>query len=129
MQLTLMSIPLTGDPKTSLFRINRNVRFSQGKRPYKTNASVGLTRDGPKRSQGLVYIQIGSGECFAATGFFALKPDQLVLFRRHILAQPNQWCRMRWRLASWGCHTMTRQVACLADSPQPLLVNWAPPFG
>lgn len=29
---------ITGDPKRSLFRINRDIRFSKDKSPYKTNA-------------------------------------------------------------------------------------------
>ena len=95
-------IPLIGDPKSSLFRINRDVRFSNDKRPYKTNASAVLTRDGTKRSQGLVYIQLGPDECFAAAGFYALEPDQLEAFRRHILAQPNRWARVAAALLAGG---------------------------
>ena len=95
-------IPLIGDPKTSLFRINRDVRFSNDKRPYKTNASAVLTRDGTKRSQGLVYIQLGPDECFAAAGFYALEPDQLEAFRRHILAQPNKWAGVVAALSAGG---------------------------
>ena len=41
-------IPLTGDAKTSLFRVNRDVRFSHNKEPYKTNISAVLSRDGSK---------------------------------------------------------------------------------
>ena len=95
-------IPLMGDPKTSLFRINRDVRFSHDKRPYKTNASAVLTRDGTKRSQGLVYIQLGPDECFAAAGFYALEPNQLEAFRRHVLAHSEQWSRAVAALSAGG---------------------------
>lgn len=51
-------LPLAGDPKKSLFRIHRDVRFSKDKRPYKTHVSATLTRDGQKLSPGLVYVHI-----------------------------------------------------------------------
>ena len=94
--------PLLGDPKASLFRINRDVRFSHDKRPYKTNASAVLTRDGTKRSQGLIYMQFGPDECFAAAGFYALEPDQLDAFRRHVLARSDQWSHVEAALAAKG---------------------------
>lgn len=84
-------VPLTGDAKTSLFRINRDVRFSNDKRPYKTNASAVLTRDGIKRSQGLVYIHLAPDECFVAAGFYQLEPEQLEAFRRRILDRRKDW--------------------------------------
>ncbi|CAN7501952.1 DUF2461 domain-containing protein [Caulobacter sp. LjRoot300] len=56
-------LPLAGDPKKSVFRIHRDVRFSKDKRPYKTHVSATLTRanlDGTwqKLSPGLVYVHI-----------------------------------------------------------------------
>jgi uncharacterized protein (DUF2461 family) len=51
-------LPLAGDPKKSVFRIHRDVRFSKDKRPYKTHVSATLTRDGMKLSPGLVYVHI-----------------------------------------------------------------------
>jgi len=51
-------LPLAGDPKKSVFRIHRDVRFSKDKKPYKTHVSATLTRDGQKLSPGLVYVHI-----------------------------------------------------------------------
>jgi uncharacterized protein (DUF2461 family) len=51
-------LPMAGDPKKSVFRIHRDVRFSKDKRPYKTHVSATLTRDGQKLSPGLVYVHI-----------------------------------------------------------------------
>jgi uncharacterized protein (DUF2461 family) len=51
-------IPLSGDPKKSVFRIHRDTRFSKDKRPYKTHVSATLTRDGRKMSPGMMYIHI-----------------------------------------------------------------------
>lgn len=104
-------IPLGGDARTSLFRINRDVRFAKDKSPYKTNASAVLTRDGSKRSQGLVYIQLGPGECFAAAGFYGLEPDQLEAFRRHILARPKPWAKLEAALAASDTPLLHEDVA------------------
>lgn len=121
-------IPLMGDPKTSLFRINRDVRFAHDKRPYKTNASAVLTRDGTKHAQGLLYIQLGPDECFAAAGFYAIEPDDLERFRRRILAHPDRWDAVERALAKDGLTLMrdnatvrlprgydAEQVGALAD--------------
>ncbi|MBO9547379.1 TIGR02453 family protein [Caulobacter sp.] len=51
-------LPLSGDPKKSVFRIHRDVRFSKDKRPYKTHVSATLTRDGLKMSPGMAYVHI-----------------------------------------------------------------------
>jgi uncharacterized protein (DUF2461 family) len=63
-----------GDPKRSLFRINRDVRFSADKSPYKTNASWIWSRDGSKTSPGLIYFPFGADEFLAAAGFYMPMP-------------------------------------------------------
>src|SRR5262245_24668270 len=42
-------IPLRGDGKRSIFRLNRDVRFSKDKSPYKTHAGAVMTRSGSKK--------------------------------------------------------------------------------
>ena len=56
------------DPKRAIFRIHRDVRFSKDKKPYKTNAGATLTRDGEKRSPGVLYIHVDPEGSFAASG-------------------------------------------------------------
>lgn len=53
-----LDLPLSGDPKRSVFRIHRDTRFAKDKRPYKTHVSCTLTRDGRKMSPGMMYIHI-----------------------------------------------------------------------
>ncbi len=69
-----------------IFRINRDVRFSKDKSPYKTHCG-GLLGFGevssPEGVAGL-YLQLGLEE-FAATGFYALDSDRLALLRKRIL--------------------------------------------
>jgi uncharacterized protein (TIGR02453 family) len=104
-------IPLSGDAKTSLFRINRDIRFAKDKRPYKTNASAVLSRDGTKRSQGLLYLQFGPEDCFAAAGFYALEPAELERLRRRILAEPDRWRDVEAALAAADLDLMRDDVA------------------
>lgn len=51
-------VPLSGDPRRSVFRIHRDTRFGKDKTPYKTHISGTLTRDGLKMSPGMIYIHI-----------------------------------------------------------------------
>ena len=100
--LAARDVPLFGDPKRALFRVNRDVRFAKDKSPYKTNISAVLSRDGEKRSQGLLYLQSGPHESFAAAGFYGLEPSDLTLFRNRIVSQPQAWRTVVAKLAEQG---------------------------
>jgi uncharacterized protein (TIGR02453 family) len=96
-------IPLTGDAKRSLFRINRDIRFSKDKRPYKTNAGAAMTRDGEKMAPGVLYIQIG-GETgsFMAAGFYGPDSKDLAAFRTAIAQAPARWMAIEGALSQAG---------------------------
>ena len=67
-------LPLTGDAKRSMFRINRDVRFSKDKSPYKTHAGMVWMRPGFKKiSPGILYLHVAEGGCFVAIGFYGLE--------------------------------------------------------
>ena len=68
-------ILIKGDRKSSPFRIHRDVRFSNNKDPYKTNAGVAMTRSGAKNDPGVLYFHLSPEECFFAAGFHI--PDPL----------------------------------------------------
>jgi len=99
---TRRGLPLQGEPKRSVFRIHRDVRFSRDKSPYKTNIGAVLTRDGGKDSPGLLYIHVEPGRCFTAAGFYHPEPDWLQAMRTRILAKPAAWRALRKDLASRG---------------------------
>ena len=86
-------IPLTGDAKHSLFRVNRDIRFSNDKRPYKTNASAVLSRDGTKAGKGILYVQVGgpARAAFMAAGFYGLEPPGIDALRRGIADHSDRW--------------------------------------
>ncbi|NNM74317.1 TIGR02453 family protein [Enterovirga aerilata] len=83
-----IGLPLRGDGR-SIFRLHRDTRFSKDKRPYKTNAGAVLSRDGTKRSQGLLYIHIDPEGCFAAAGFWRPEPEEVLALRRGIVGKPD----------------------------------------
>ncbi len=84
-----LDLPLTGDAKRSLFRINRDVRFSKDKSPYKTHAGVAWMRPGfKKESAGVAYLHIADAGCFFAGGFWEVERPQLDAIREEIRAEP-----------------------------------------
>ncbi|MGV8839313.1 MAG: DUF2461 domain-containing protein [Bauldia sp.] len=101
-------IPLRGG-KATLFRINRDVRFSKDKRPYQTHAGAVLTPTGTKDGQGLVYFHIapagtkdweGSPEgSFIAAGFHQPDPTYLTTFRTTIQRDPKAFLALEAKLA------------------------------
>ena len=92
--------PLRGDPRGAVFRINRDVRFSRNKDPYKTHAGAILTRDGSKTALGFLYLHIMPAGSFAAAGFYQPEPDALRDLRAWVLAKPAGWHAMEAALAA-----------------------------
>ncbi len=74
------------NPRKSLFRIYRDVRFSPDKSPYKTHVAAHFVVSGkPKGMSGLgYYLHIEPGECYIGGGLYIPDPDQLKLIRRAI---------------------------------------------
>jgi uncharacterized protein (TIGR02453 family) len=95
-------IPIKGDRKSSLFRIHRDVRFSNNKDPYKTNAGVTLTRSGGKNDPGVLYFHLSPEECFFAGGFYMPEPDQLGRLRGAAARAPKAFKAMTARLGKAG---------------------------
>ena len=79
--------PLSGD-KSTMFRMNRDVRFSKDKTLYKTNVSGMLTPSGSKSEvSSILYLHLQSGGGFAAAGYYNLSPKQLIPIRDAIEAR------------------------------------------
>jgi uncharacterized protein (TIGR02453 family) len=78
------------NPKKALFRINRDMRFSHDKSPYKTTFSAALTASGLKKpSQGggpAYYFHVDAdGMLLIAGGEYMPPPDRLRAIRRHVI--------------------------------------------
>jgi uncharacterized protein (TIGR02453 family) len=80
-----------GDAKRAMFRINRDIRFSHDKSPYKTHAGAAITRTGAKNSPGILYFHLDPVGCFIAAGFYHPEPEQLASMRRALLDHPERW--------------------------------------
>jgi uncharacterized protein (TIGR02453 family) len=95
--------PLLGNDKT-MFRQNRDVRFSKDKTPYKTNVSGMLTLDGTKTEMGgVVYAQIGPRDGLSAGGFYQLATADLGKVRDRIIADAGRFGDLVGDLAAKGC--------------------------
>ncbi len=74
--------------KDCLFRINRDVRFSNNKNPYKTNFSAALSAGGRHSNMPIYYVQLGIENSITAGGIYAPPNDQLALIRRFVERHP-----------------------------------------
>jgi uncharacterized protein (TIGR02453 family) len=101
-------IPLTGGARASLFRPNRDTRFSNDKRPYKTNVAAVMSRDGTKAGKGVFYISLGGHHVGAnhggmmGAGFYRPEPDDVAAMRGAIAAAPQRWAKVEADLAKAG---------------------------
>ena len=82
-------------PREAMFRINRDVRFSKDKSPYKTHlgAIIGL---GGKRGEDKTgfYVQISYDKTFVAGGAYQLSPPALARVRGAIARDPKEFERL-----------------------------------
>ena len=98
-RLAALAPELVGDPKRSIFRIHRDVRFSADKSPYKTNAACqfyhcdagrGAGQDAEGAGAGL-YFQVARGECFVAGGMWMPARAALDRIREGIADAPEEF--------------------------------------
>lgn len=75
---------LSLEPKQCIFRINRDIRFSKDKSPYKNNFGMSLTVGGKKEEFCGYYLHVQPGGCFIAGGAYQPKPDKLAAIRQEI---------------------------------------------
>jgi len=95
-------LPLSGG-KSTVFRMNRDVRFSKDKSPYKTSMSGMLTPSGNKsESQGVLYLQLQKGGGFVAAGFYNLSPTQLIPIRDAMVEREKQFDAVLTSLSKAG---------------------------
>ncbi len=72
------------EAKDCIFRINRDVRFSANKAPYKTNIAAFISPEGKKSISAGYYIHIQPGNCFLASGMWMPPAPQLSAVRQEI---------------------------------------------
>lgn len=81
------------NPKRSLFRIYRDVRFSNDKTPYKTHVAAHFVLRGkPKGVEGSgYYLHIEPGQVFLGGGIYMPDSEQLKNIRRAIDARADEF--------------------------------------
>ena len=84
-----LGLPFRGEPKKCLFRVNRDIRFSKDKSPYKTHIGITFTPTGEKQAFGVGYFHIEPKEIFVAGGFWCPEPPELKRFREAIARKPD----------------------------------------
>lgn len=70
--------------KDCMFRINRDVRFSKDKSPYKTNMGAYINRGGKKSLFGGYYFHCEPGQSFVGGGLWMPMPPELSKVRQEI---------------------------------------------
>ena len=84
---------LIAAPKQSLFRVYRDTRFSDNKKPLKTHAAaIFRTRALPKPQGAGLYFEIAPGWVWIGGGMWRPEPPELVRIREHIA---DTWPEMR----------------------------------
>lgn len=81
-------VPLL-QPKDCMFRIFRDVRFSNDKRPFKTNYGSYMVRGGRKSGFAGYYIHLSPDELFIAGGNYMPPPEHLHAIRQEIYYHPE----------------------------------------
>lgn len=101
-KLASIAPEIVGDPRRSMFRIHRDVRFSRNKAPFKTNAGVWLYhrdagrkvgRDGESGGAGF-YFHIDPAICFLAGGMWMPARPALSRIREAIAEKPAALARL-----------------------------------
>ena len=72
------------EPKNCVFRINRDIRFSSNKEPYKTNFAASFSKGGKKIECAGYYIHLEPGNNFIGGGYWMPASDALRKIRMEI---------------------------------------------
>jgi uncharacterized protein (TIGR02453 family) len=71
--------------KDCMFRINRDIRFSKDKSPYKSNFGASINKGGRKAMNSAgYYFHLEPGNCFVGGGIYMPMPDELKKLRQEI---------------------------------------------
>jgi len=79
------------EPKNCIFRINRDVRFSNDKSPYKTNMGAFMTPGGRNSGMAGYYIHIEPKGCFLSGGIYMPSSPGLKAIRKEIVANYDEF--------------------------------------
>ena len=82
---------LVASPKSSMYRIYRDTRFSANKAPYKTHvAAIFPHRALPKHEGAGLYVHVATDQVFVGGGLYRPQPRQLHRLREHVAANSER---------------------------------------
>lgn len=77
--------------KNSVYRIYRDIRFSEDKSPYKTHMGAYMAAGGRKSGAPGYYIHFDAGQSFFGGGIYQPDPETLKKIRKEIFDFPEDW--------------------------------------
>ena len=87
--------PLPIEAKEVIFRINRDIRFSKDKTPYKTHMSALISAGGKKdKTTPGLYLQASAEDLRIYSGAHMLEKDQLQNVRSHIASNLTEFNKL-----------------------------------
>jgi len=72
------------EAKKSVFRLNKDIRFSKDKTPYKLNYGASISKEGRKSPFASYYIHLMPGNNFIGAGMYMPEADNLKKIRQEI---------------------------------------------
>ena len=72
------------EPKKCIFRINRDIRFTNDKRPYKNNFGMAMADGGRNSGNPIYYFHVEPGNSFVAGGLYMPESDTLKKIRQEV---------------------------------------------
>ena len=79
------------NPKRSMFRIYRDIRFSKNKAPYKTHVAASFHKRDSKEGGAGYYVHIEPGTVWVGGGIYMPGSDQLKKIRHAIADNPKEF--------------------------------------
>lgn len=112
--------PVKGqEAKKALFRINRDIRFSKDKSPYKTSFSAVIAPGGKKDPGSHYYFHIDhQGKLFIAGGCYMPPPDVLAKIRAYIAREPARFDKLLRAKSLWQRYGALQDEGRLARPPK-----------
>ena len=72
------------EPKKCIFRINRDIRFTNDKRPYKNNFGMAMGEGGRNSGNPIYYFHLEPNNSFVAGGLYMPEPETLKKIRQEV---------------------------------------------
>lgn len=84
------------DPKDAIFRINRDIRFSKDKSPYKLYNSAVISADGKKEKSrpGGFYVELSANHLRVYQGAYMLDKEPLQFLREQIAENADEFSKL-----------------------------------